>query len=75
VAGLRQAEFKAGIKEGDLLRTLNGEKLNSREKLQSILAELAAGDKITFEITRDGRGGWLGRGGRGFGHGRLGVLG
>ncbi len=46
---------EAGIKEGDLIRTLNGEKLDSREKLQSILAELAAGDKIAFEITRDGK--------------------
>lgn len=45
----------AGIKEGDLLRTLNSEKLDSREKLQSILAELAAGDKLALEITRDGK--------------------
>ena len=53
--GKKSPAEEAGIKEGDLLRTLNGEKLNSREKLQSILAELAAGDKITFEITRDGK--------------------
>ena len=46
---------KAGIKEGDLLRTLNGEKLDTREKLQSILAELAEGDRLAFEITRDGK--------------------
>jgi len=45
----------AGIKEGDLLRTLNGEKLDSRKKLQSILAELAEGDKLAFEINRDGK--------------------
>jgi S1-C subfamily serine protease len=53
--GKKSPAEEAGIKEGDLIRTLNGEKLDSREKLQSILAELAAGDKITFEITRDGK--------------------
>lgn len=46
---------EAGIKEGDLLRTLNDAKLDTREKLRFILAELAAGDKLTFEITRDGK--------------------
>lgn len=53
--GKKSPAEQAGIKEGDLLRTLNGEKLDSREKLQSILAELAAGDKLAFEITRDGK--------------------
>jgi serine protease Do len=53
--GKKSPAAKAGIKEGDLLRTLNGEKLDSREKLQSILAELAAGDKLALEITRDGK--------------------
>jgi len=53
--GKKSPAAKAGIKEGDLLRTLNGEKLVSREKLQSILAELAAGDKLALEITRDGK--------------------
>lgn len=53
--GKKSPAEEAGIKEGDLLRTLNGEKLESREKLQSILAELAAGDKLALEITRDGK--------------------
>jgi serine protease Do len=53
--GKKSPAEQAGIKEGDLLRTLNGEKLDSREKLQSVLAELAAGDKLAFEITRDGK--------------------
>jgi serine protease Do len=53
--GKKSPAEESGIKEGDLLRTLNGEKLDSREKLQSILAELAAGDKLAFEITRDGK--------------------
>jgi serine protease Do len=46
---------EAGLKEGDLLRTMNGEKLDTRDKLKSILAELSAGDKLTLEITRDGK--------------------
>jgi serine protease Do len=53
--GKKSPAAKAGIKEGDLLRTLNGEKLDSHEKLQSILADLAAGDKLALEITRDGK--------------------
>lgn len=53
--GKKSPAEEAGLKEGDLLRTLNGEKLDSREKLQSILAELAEGDKLAFEITRDGK--------------------
>ncbi len=53
--GKKSPAEEAGIKEGDLLRTLNGEKLDSREKLQSILAELAEGDKLALEITRDGK--------------------
>lgn len=53
--GKKSPAEEAGIKEGDLLRILNGEKLDSREKLQSILAELAAGDKLALEITRKGK--------------------
>jgi serine protease Do len=53
--GKKSPAEEAGIKEGDLLRTLNGEKLDSRKKLQSILAELAAGDKLALEITRNGK--------------------
>lgn len=53
--GKKSPAEEAGIKEGDLLRTLNGDKLDSRKKLQSILAELAAGDKLALEITRDGK--------------------
>jgi serine protease Do len=45
----------ADLKEGDLLRKLNEEALDTREKLQSILAQLTAGDKLSMEITRDGK--------------------
>lgn len=46
---------KAGIREGDLLVSLNGEKLETREGLQAMLAELAEGDMLFFEIRRDGK--------------------
>lgn len=45
----------AGLKEGDVLRTLNGEALETREKLKSILVELAEGDKLQLRIIRDGK--------------------
>jgi serine protease Do len=53
--GKKSPAEKAGLKEGDLIRTVNGEKLDNRDKLKSILAELAADDKLTLEITRDGK--------------------
>lgn len=46
---------KAGIKEGDLLRTFNGEKLSTRDGMKALLAEMAEGDKLALEITRDGK--------------------
>jgi serine protease Do len=46
---------KAGLKEGDLLRTFNGEKLTTRDGMKALLAEMAAGDKLALEITRDGK--------------------
>lgn len=53
--GKKSPAEEAGLKEGDLLKTLNGQALDSREKLKEILAELAAGDKLEMEITRDGK--------------------
>ena len=46
---------KAGIKEGDLLRTFNGEKLTTRDGMKALLAEMAEGDKLALEIKRDGK--------------------
>lgn len=53
--GKKSPAEEAGLKDGDLLRMLNGEKLDTRDRLKSILAELAADDKLTLEITRDGK--------------------
>lgn len=46
---------EAGLKEGDLLLTFNGEKLSTREGMKALLAEMAEGDKLTLEIRRDGK--------------------
>lgn len=45
----------AGVKEGDILRKLNGTALESRKQMQDLLAEMAAGDEITLETERDGK--------------------
>lgn len=44
----------AGIKEGDLIRKLNGVEVKTREELKAVLAEMAAGEVLEMEITRDG---------------------
>lgn len=44
----------AGIKAGDVLLAMDGEKLSSREDLKALLEERAPEDKITFDLIRDG---------------------
>jgi serine protease Do len=46
---------KAGIKVGNALLTLNGTPLESREQMQALLKEMAAGDEIVLEVERDGK--------------------
>jgi serine protease Do len=46
---------KAGIREGDILLKLNGTALKTREDLQNLLKEMAAGDKLEFDALRDGQ--------------------
>jgi len=46
---------KGGLKEGDVIQSLNGNKLATREELKSVLAELAPGDELELEIIRDGK--------------------
>lgn len=46
---------KAGIKVGHVLLTLNGNALESRERMQALLKEMAAGDEIALEVERDGK--------------------
>lgn len=46
---------KAGIKEGDILKTLNGTALTDREQFQDLIKEMAAYDKVRIEATRGGK--------------------
>jgi serine protease Do len=42
----------AGIKVGDILHSLNGTPLESREQLQELLKEMAPGDEVAFDMER-----------------------
>jgi serine protease Do len=46
---------QAGIKEGDILHSLNGKPLTTRAQMQEMLKEMAAGDEIVFELERTGK--------------------
>ena len=46
---------KAGIKEGDVLLSMDGEKLESRDQLKELLKEKAPEDEVVFEMLRDGK--------------------
>jgi serine protease Do len=42
----------AGMEVGDILHSLNGTPLESREQLQELLKELAPGDEVAFDMQR-----------------------
>ncbi len=44
----------AGVKEGDVLLTFNGKALETREQMQELLKEMAAGDEVILELERAG---------------------
>ncbi|MCG3173324.1 MAG: Periplasmic pH-dependent serine endoprotease DegQ [Myxococcota bacterium] len=46
---------KAGVKQGDVLRKLNGEKLESTSQLRNIVAALGPGKTAELEALRDGK--------------------
>jgi len=46
---------KAGIKEGDVLLSMDGEELDSRDQLKELLKEKAPDEKVAFEMLRDGK--------------------
>ncbi len=53
--GKKSPAETAGLKEGDILVSLNGEPLPTRDAMKALLAEMAAGDKLALEIKRDGK--------------------
>ena len=44
----------AGLKVGDVIRKFNGDEVAAREQVKEKLKEMAVGDEVVLEITRDG---------------------
>jgi serine protease Do len=53
--GSKSPAEQAGVKEGDILLSLNGTALESRAQLQDLLKEMAAGDELSLELERAGK--------------------
>lgn len=53
--GKQTAADEAGVKEGDILRKLNGIALETREQMVAQLKEMSAGDEITLDTERGGK--------------------
>jgi len=49
------AADKAGIKEGDIILEMNGEKITQDNSLSKIISEYSPGDKITLKVLREGQ--------------------
>lgn len=48
------AAEKAGLKVGDIILEMGGEKVEDKADMKAILAELVAGDELELEISREG---------------------
>ncbi|MDP4626273.1 MAG: S1C family serine protease [Akkermansiaceae bacterium] len=44
-----------GLVVGDVIKSFNGEKTETKERMKELLAEMAPGDKLELEIIRDGK--------------------
>ena len=49
------AADKAGIKENDIILSINGEKITTTNSMSTIIEKYNAGDKITLRILRNGK--------------------
>ena len=52
--GKETAAAKAGLAAGDVIVSLNGQALDSKERLKELLKEMAPGDEVVLEIDRAG---------------------
>lgn len=46
---------KAGVKEGDIITKVNGDKIDSTHSLQSLIGKYKPGDKVTLTVNRGGK--------------------
>ncbi|HEX3082122.1 MAG TPA: trypsin-like peptidase domain-containing protein [Candidatus Saccharimonadia bacterium] len=46
---------KAGVKEGDIITKVGGDKLDASHSLQSLIGKHKVGDKVTITVLRDGK--------------------
>ncbi len=46
---------KAGLKNGDVIRKLNGQTIESRDQLTSVITDLNPGTEVKLDILRDGQ--------------------
>jgi serine protease Do len=46
---------KAGVKEGDIITKVGGDKIDATHSLQSLITKHKVGDKITIVVLRDGK--------------------
>jgi serine protease Do len=49
------AAEKGGMKQGDVIRTLNGQKVDSADRLRALVAGINPGTEVTLGILRDGK--------------------
>ena len=49
------AAQKAGLEVGDVITSVNGTQVSSAEELESVLADVKAGDTVEFTIDRNGK--------------------
>jgi serine protease Do len=52
--GKETAAAEAGLAEGDVIVSMNGEALDSKDRLKELLKEMAPGDEVVLEIDRAG---------------------
>jgi 2-alkenal reductase len=50
-----QPAAKAGLKDGDIITSVDGQKLGSDVSLRGVLLQRAPGDSVKLEVLRDGK--------------------
>ena len=49
------AAYKAGIKEGDVIKAINGKKVNTISELSETMTQFSPNDTVNFDIDRSGK--------------------